>query len=150
MTEGRRTLRFERLDEVMPEVERLLAGHETLGTWSLAQICRHLAMSMRRAVDLPASTTFDPALRVSDEQKRRVFETGQLPEALPGPPEIMPGEVGDARAEADGLREAIAYFHASPTGPQAPHRFFGPMSRDEWEQLQRIHCAHHLSFVVPR
>ena len=48
MTQGRRTLRFNSLDEVMPEVERLLKGHSTVGTWSLAQICRHLSTVMRQ------------------------------------------------------------------------------------------------------
>ena len=36
MTE-RRTLTFARLDDVMPEVDRLLAGYEAIGMWSLGQ-----------------------------------------------------------------------------------------------------------------
>ena len=60
MTQGRRTLRFNSLDEVMPDVERLLEGHSTVGNWSLAQICRHLSTVMRRVVDLPASTPAGP------------------------------------------------------------------------------------------
>ena len=48
MTPGRRTLRYESLDEVMADVERLLEGHTTVGHWSLAQICRHLATATRR------------------------------------------------------------------------------------------------------
>ncbi|MFI5459648.1 MAG: DUF1569 domain-containing protein [Isosphaerales bacterium] len=40
---GRRELSFASLDEVMPDVERLLAGHATVGQWSLGQICNHLA-----------------------------------------------------------------------------------------------------------
>ena len=43
MTPGRRAIQFESLDEIMPEVDRLLEGHTTVGNWSLAQICRHLA-----------------------------------------------------------------------------------------------------------
>ncbi len=43
MTEGRRPLRFHSFDEIMPDVERLLAGHRTVGHWSLGQICHHLA-----------------------------------------------------------------------------------------------------------
>ena len=39
----RRTLEFARLDDVMPEVDRLLAGHTTVGNWSLGQICNHLS-----------------------------------------------------------------------------------------------------------
>jgi hypothetical protein len=47
MTPGRRTLRYESFDDVMPGVERLLKGHTTVGNWSLAQICRPLAMAIR-------------------------------------------------------------------------------------------------------
>lgn len=149
MTPGRRTLRYESLDDVMPDVERLLEGHTTVGGWSLAQICRHLASAIRRVVDLPVSTPFDPSHRVSEEQKRRVFETGVLPEGLPGPPEIIPAGTLDEWEEAEGVRAAIAHYRASP-GPVIPHRFFGPLTKAEWDRLQLIHFAHHLSFAVPR
>jgi hypothetical protein len=149
MTPGRRTLRYENLDQIMPDVERLLECHTTVGNWSLAQICRHLASAMRRVVDLPATTPYDPSHRVSDEIKHRVFETGILPEDLPGPPEIMPSDTLGEREEAEGLRAAIAYYKAS-TGPVIPHRFFGPLTKAEWDRLQLVHFAHHLSFAVPR
>ena len=149
MNPGRRTLRYASLDEVMPDVERLLRGHTTVGQWSLAQIFRHLATVMRRVVDLPASTPHDPSAWVSEERKRQVFESGMLPEGLPGPPEIMPTETLGDREEAEGLRAAIAHYRASP-GPVIPHRIFGPLSRDEWDRLQLIHLAHHLSFAVPK
>src|SRR3954447_10541362 len=121
MTPGRRTLRYASLDEVMPDVERLLEGHATVGTWSLAQICRHLAPVMRRVVDLPASTPHDRSKWVPEEQKRQVLESGMLPEGLPGPPEIMPeGTLGE-REEAEGLRRAIDHYKAS-AGLVIPHR----------------------------
>ena len=47
-----------------------------------------------------------------------------------------------------GLRAAIAYYKASP-GPVIPHHIFGPLTKAEWDQLQLIHLAHHLSFAVP-
>ncbi len=149
MTPGRRTLRYGSLDEIMPDVERLLEGHTTVGTWSLAQICRHLSTVMRRVVDMPASTPQDPSKWVGEERKLEVLQTGMLPEGLPGPPEIMPGETLGERAEADGLRQAIAHYKASP-GPVIPHRIFGPLTKEEWDRLQLIHVAHHLSFAVPR
>src|SRR5438105_702823 len=148
MTPGRRTLRFNSFDEIIPDVERLLEGHTTVGTWSLAQICRHLASVARRVVDLPASTPSDPSQWVGEERKRQVFETGMIPEGLPGPPEVMPPEHLDEREEAEGLRQAIAHFTSSP-GPVIPHRLFGPLSRAEWHRLQLIHLAHHLSFAIP-
>ena len=148
MNPGRRALRFERFDDVMPDVERLLAGHETVGNWSLAQICRHLAVALRRVVDLPASTPADPSQWFSEERKRAVFDSGLLIEGLPAPTEITPTETLGAPEEAEGLRAAIAHYNASP-GPVIAHRFFGRMTKAEWDQLQLIHLAHHLSFAVP-
>ncbi|APW62399.1 DUF1569 domain-containing protein [Paludisphaera borealis] len=148
MTPGRRTIRYGSLDEVMPDVERLLEGHTTVGAWSLAQICRHLATVARRVVDMPASTPSDPSQWVGEDKKRQVLESGAIPEGLPGPPEIMPLETLDAREEAEGLRQAIAHYRAS-AGPVIPHRLFGPLTKAEWDRLQLIHLAHHLSFAVP-
>jgi hypothetical protein len=147
-TTGRRTLRYKSLDEVMPDVERLLEGHSTVGQWSLAQICRHLATVMRRVVDMPASTPQDPSQWVGEEQKRQVLDSGMLPEGLPGPPQLMPTETLGEHEEAEGLRQAIAHYKAS-AGPVIPHRIFGPLTKDEWDRLQLIHVAHHLSFAVP-
>ena len=45
-------------------------------------------------------------------------------------------------------RQAIAHYKASP-GPVIQHLFFGPLSKAEWDRLQLIHCAHHLSFAIP-
>src|SRR4051794_15210393 len=149
MTPGRRTLRYASLDEVMPDVERLLEGHGTVGAWSLAQICRHLSTAMRRVVDLPASTPQDPSKWVPEERKREIFESGKLPVGLPAPPEILPSETLGEREEAEGLRAAIAHYQAS-SGPVIPHRIFGPLTKAEWDRLQAMHCAHHLSFTVPR
>ena len=144
----RRNLRFESFDEVMPDVERLLEGHATVGDWTLAQICNHLSMILRRHVDLPASTTFDPADRIPEERKRLVLETGVLPQGITPPPGMLPESVGSDREEAEGLRRAIAYYLASP-GPAITHRILGPLTREEWDRFELIHMAHHLSFAVP-
>lgn len=148
MTPGRRTLRYNDLDEVMPDVERLLQGHKIVGRWSLGQICRHLATVMRMTTDLPASTPVDLSLRLDADRKAEIFESSRLPEGLPMPATLTePIAVGD-RVEADGLRKVIAHYQASP-GPAAPHRLFGPLTKDEWDRLQCIHFAHHLSFAIP-
>jgi uncharacterized protein DUF1569 len=148
-TPGRRSLSYQSLDDVMPDVEHLLRGHRTVGTWSLAQICCHLATVMRRVVDLPASTPHDPSLWVGEEQKRQVLDSGMLPEGIQGPPQVMPTETLGEHEEAEGLRQAIAHYKAS-AGPVIPHRFFGPLTKAEWDRLQLIHVAHHLSFAIPK
>ena len=148
MPRGRRTLRYQCFDDVMPDVEQLLEGHQTVGNWTLAQICQHLATVLRRHVDLPASTTFDPTDRASDEAKRRMLESGVLPAGIEAPPGVLPEATRAEREEAEGLRAAIAYYRASP-GPVIPHRIFGPLTRDEWDRFELAHLAHHLSFAVP-
>ena len=47
----------------------------------------------------------------------------------------MPTETLAERDEVEGLRQAIAHYKASP-GPVIPHRFFGPLSKAEWDRLQ--------------
>lgn len=102
MTPGRRTVSFGSFDEIMPDVEELLKGHTTVGNWSLAQICRHVASVLRRVVDMPATTPQDPSLWVGEEQKRQVLESGMLPEGIQGPPAVMPTEAVGCRRRQRG------------------------------------------------
>src|ERR1700722_7218240 len=50
---GRRTLRFNSLDELIAEAERLVASPATrmLGNWPLGQLLSHLAKSMDASID---------------------------------------------------------------------------------------------------
>jgi hypothetical protein len=143
---SRRELTFASLDGVMPEVERLLDGHTTVGQWSLAQICRHLATSIRRTVGGSPSTRersdFD-ALRI------RFFRSGRIPEGIEMPtPALKPPPGLDARAEADALGTAIAGL-AQAEGPFPDHPLLGPLTAEEWRRFHAIHCAHHLGFALP-
>lgn len=147
-TPGRRSLRFATFDEVRDDVSRLLAGHRTVGNWSLSEICQHLTASMRLALSLPATTTPDPSLRLPDEDVRRIFETDTLPEGLNRPSQTEPFATMDEAQAADILSQAIAQYQRS-SGPVGTHRFLGSLSKEQWDHLQRIHCAHHLSFAVP-
>src|SRR5205807_271254 len=51
MRAARRSVTFASLDEVMPDVDRLLRGRKTVGNWSLGQICSHLAQAMHFTID---------------------------------------------------------------------------------------------------
>jgi hypothetical protein len=150
MTKGRRQLRFDSLDDVPPDVDRLLLGHRTLGRWSLAQICNHLAAAIDCTIDgfpddvvpsIVRKTLGAPLLAV-------VLATGRITEGAPLPARYRPVPDLDPANEADRLRRAIARFHAAPE-PLAPHPLFGRMSHDRWRRYHCIHCAHHLSFVNP-
>ncbi len=109
MTKGRRQLRFANLDQVVLDVETLLAGHRTLGRWSLAQICNHLSSSIiynldgfpgRHAPWLVQKTLGKAVLRIMLGTER-ILEGMRLPAAYHPVADL------DVRREADGLRAAI-------------------------------------------
>ncbi len=156
---GRRELHFDRLADVIPEVKRLLAGHETLGNWSLAQICRHLSVALRlstvaahRAARSPLA---DPVARAEQREANRanralVLDRALIRRGLPTPsPALDPPEGLDARDEADALRGAIEEFAAAPPS-SVDHPLLGPLDPAEWERFHCVHCAHHLRFAVPQ
>jgi hypothetical protein len=150
-TAGRRPLSFATLDAVMPDVDGLLQGHRTVGTWSLGQICNHLAGPIIGSVDgFPEDVKAPWLLRVAVAPVvlRSLFKSGRMPEGIKVPEKLLPKPALDDRAEAEALRAALRLFTAHE-GPTASHPFFGRMNRSQWDQLHRIHCAHHLSFVLP-
>jgi hypothetical protein len=142
----RRTLSFASLDEVMPEVERLLAGHATTGRWSLGQICHHLAAAFRLIQE------GDPGIRLEplpEAVRRRFLRRERFPDGVEIPhPALRPPAGLDDRAGADALRAALARF-AAAEDPFPPHPSLGPLTRDEWARFHCLHCGHHLGFAVP-
>lgn len=145
----RRSLSFASLDEIMPDVDRLLEGHQTVGNWSLAQICNHLATAIQSSIDgFDVRAPWFMRITLGKMMKRKVFATGKLQTGIKLPDRVLPKPGLDARAEAEALRASLRLF-ASHTGPVAAHPFFGPMTHAEWCRLHEIHCAHHLSFALP-
>ena len=145
----RRELSFASLDEVMPEVDRLLQGYKTVGNWSLGQICNHLVLGIHASVEQqPPALPWIVRKTVARVILKRVLSTGRMRENVQIPDEFRPKSGLDDRAEAEALRAAIPLFLAANFTP-ADHPFFGPLTFEQWNQLHRIHCAHHLSFVIP-
>jgi hypothetical protein len=142
----RRELTFARLDDVMPDVERLLAGHVTVGRWSLAQILHHLAAGIRTTLEGETDTS-EPT-REQGIAYRRFFRSGRFPERADALAPVLPPSGLDPFAEAEHLRDAIRRFSAS-NGPFASHPRLGPLRRGEWTRFHCMHCAHHLGFAVP-
>jgi len=147
--DGRRTLTFANLDEMMAEVDRLLAGHRTLGRWSLGQVCNHLSGAIRASVEgIPFKLPWIVRKLIGPIAKRRVLGRGRLPDGMKLPEAYAPKPGLDARAEAESLRATIRYFTAH-AGPLGSHPVFGPLTADEWRRFHCVHGAHHLGFVLP-
>jgi Protein of unknown function (DUF1569) len=149
MNDGRRTLSFSNLFEVMPEVDRLLASHRTVGNWSLGQVCNHLSAGIILSVDgYPMKAPWIIRKTIGPIVRGRILKSGRIPDGIKLRKDFEPRPQLDARAEAEALRAAIQGFGAH-AGPMAEHPFFGSLTRENWERLHAIHAAHHLGFVLP-
>ena len=132
----------------MPEVERLRAGYRSVGNWTLAQVCEHLAGSINGSID-----GFD--LR-RHRIKRALFARPLLwytfrfgiPSGYTVDPALTPPDDAGLDGAITGLREALARYQQHD-GPLSPHPLFGKLSRAMWNRMQCFHCAHHLRFVWP-
>ena len=90
--DGRRTsLSFSSLDQIMPEVDRLLVGHRALGHWSLGQICNHLAGAMRGSIEgIPFQAPWLVRKLLGPRFKRRLFSTGKMRAGFKLPEKSLP------------------------------------------------------------
>lgn len=145
----RRSLTFATLDRVMPDVDRLLEGHVTLGKWSLAQICNHLCTAVTYTVEgYPGRAPWIVRATIGAFARRRLLKTGRMASGIRLPAEFQPKPGLDARAEAEALRASLQYY-AGHQGTPVIHPILGKMNRAEWDRFHAVHCAHHLSFVLP-
>src|SRR5262245_54366842 len=147
----RRQLRFNSLDDILADVERLACSKSVraVGNWSSGQVLQHLAMTMDNSIDgFPAFVPAPIRVLLRTFMKRR-FLTRPMPagfnlpagaaKMLPPPPRWDAGLANVRRAMQRVKKETR----------RSPHPAFGPMTADEWEQ---IHCRHselHLSFLIP-
>ena len=153
----RRELRFDSLDDVVRDAEHLLAvGYDRAGNWDLAQCCTHLAEWMRFPIDgfpkppLPIRALLWVARHTVGKAKFREYVGGgRMPTGKPTMPQTVAAPGGDAAAAVVKLRQAVERFKAH-AGDVHPSPLFGAMNKDEATRLQLVHCAHHLSFLVPR
>ncbi len=146
---GRRTLRFQSYDDILADARAMNAqSTRSLGNWSLGQICEHLAKAMEYAVDgapFKASWLFRV---VGPLIKRRILTRPMKPGfRLPKSASMYLPQNTDAEAGIARLEKAIARYLQTPQ--LEPHVIFGPLTRDEYDQLNFRHAEMHLSLIVP-
>lgn len=145
---AKRDLVFYNLGEVLDEVRLLRSGYRTVGQWTLAQICRHLADTIHASMD-----GFD--LR-RHRIKRWVFARPLLaytyrygiPPGYTVDPNLTPPRDVKLDPSIAEMEQAIRRY-LDHTGRLYPHPLFGRLSRGGWDRLHCFHCAHHLRYAVP-
>src|SRR5438874_987908 len=88
---GRRVLAFACLGEVMPDVERLLVGHRTVGQWTLGQMCNHLATTIRLSMEgIPQKAPWLVRRTAGVLIRGAMLWRGRMPEAVGVPGVYLP------------------------------------------------------------
>jgi hypothetical protein len=134
-------------DAVIGEIRRLQGGYSQVGLWSLNQICWHLDATTAARMNPGPVQPNTPEQDAMAPIFRTVLRTGKLPPGIKAPdPLVPPAQVGDEAVERciATLEKWKAY-----TGPVAQHRIFGNLTLDQAKVLNRVHCANHLSCLLP-
>lgn len=153
----RRQLQFDNLDEIVRDAESLLEkGYDRVGNWDLAQCCQHLSQWMRFPVEgfpkipLPLQPLFWAMRKTVGRKKLLTYiGTKRFPAGKPTMPQTVTSPGGDAAKAVADLRTSVGRLKAHDRAI-VPSPLFGPMSKDEAVQMQLVHCAHHLSFLLPK
>lgn len=149
----RRPLRFESLDDVDAELDRLEIAHERgalrhTGNYTPAQTLHHLARWVERyeTGDLPEKVPL-PVRALGRLMRGRILSKG-FPPGLPGPEGKTQAEpdtpFGDALAflrEKMDVTRAGDFSHANP--------MFGRVSHGDVVKIHLRHAELHLSFLHP-
>ncbi len=153
---GRRTLRFNTVDDALADIDAILAADaagklKTLGNWTAGQTLAHVAAWIEYGYDgFPIKP---PPFFIRWYLKLRVpkFLRDGLPAGvkIPGVPG---GTVGTdempTAAAAERLRTALLRLKNGEPA-QYPSPAFGDMSHEDRTQFNLRHAELHLSFLVP-
>jgi hypothetical protein len=153
----RRSLDFRDFKEVRADIKMLQAkGYERQGKWSLGQNCEHLEQWMRYPLDgypkppFPMGfalwvmrTTLGPRI------VRDIIKTRKIPGGRGTLPVTVPVETVDDKQAVEKLEQTMDRFEKH-SGPMKPSLIFGRLDREQYVQLQLVHCSHHLGFLVPK
>jgi hypothetical protein len=148
----RRKLRFDSIDDIAAEVERLARCKDikALGNWSSGQVVEHLTITLNNSID--GFPSFVPAplrlfLRLFMKRKilSRPMSAGlRLPAKAA---EHMLPKPTDWDVALANFRRAMQRFTSETR--RMPHPAFGPLTSAEWDQLHCRHSELHLGFLVP-
>jgi Protein of unknown function (DUF1569) len=152
---GRRKLRFESIDQMMAEVDRLVEAEregrlERLGNWTLGQTLGHLACWAEYAY---SGTPLKTPLLIKWILRLRKHEF--LHEPMRAGVKIPSVEGGTLATEPMPLEVALDRLKRvmEKLKSQAPtifHSIFGQLSHDEWIAMNLRHGELHLGYQIPK
>ena len=151
----RRPLRFNSIDEVILDVDRLVEAErkgrlKRLGNWTLGQTLGHLATWAGFAfTPNPLKPPFFVRWIV------RMRKSRYINESLPAGVRIPRVEGGTLGTKVISLEEGVrlyreALLRLKRDPPTQVNTLFGRLTHDEWINLNLRHAELHLGFMVPQ
>ena len=127
-------------------------------SWTLAQICEHLALGIENTVrddgsgDPPKRWQgLRPSQRLARSLVRRfMLITGWFPAGASAPESVQPSDDASLQDAILRLRRAAESFDAKLADRSRAwgvHSMLGRMNGRAWRRFHCIHAAHHFSFV---
>lgn len=131
-------------------------------SWSLSQVCEHLALAVQGTVDDPepgrdggVAPAWWRELGGVERSKRRLMKhglmwTGRLPDDVRSPESVLPSQDAECEVAVRSLAVAARAFAAKAARPDEAwiaHPLLGPMSGAQWRRFHVIHARHHFRIV---
>lgn len=145
------------LDWIAAEAERFAQTGATRGrSWSLAQVCEHLALAMEGTLDEPADPVVSEPILTRAKRwfmKQALLTTGLFPANAPAPQVTIPSGRLDQQEAIQRLRNAAAAFAErlqQPNTRWVAHPLLGTMTGGQWCRFHVIHARHHFSVLTVR
>ena len=150
----RRMLRFESIDQVLAEVDRLVVAERAgrlrrLGNWTLGQALGHLTVWAEYSyTGSPLKPPFFIKWMLRLRKQKFLHEPMRAGVKIPGV------EGGTLATDPMPLDEALVRLRRvmerlKTEVPTAPNTIFGPLTHDEWIAINLRHAELHLGFLVP-
>lgn len=144
--EGRRSVRYESLDELLADARRLSgSGVRTLGNWSPGQVYEHLARSFDGSIDGVGFSIPAPARWMMSLLFKRKFLKKEIPAGFKSTDPFIPGETSAEEGLAS-LEKAIS--RQKQESQRVLHPAFGNIGREGWNDFNLRHAEMHMSFLV--
>jgi hypothetical protein len=150
----RRKLKFESIDDVIAEIDRLHAsGYQRLGNWSLGQMCDHIATLAEKSL-----AGFDTQLPIIFRMTvgkiifHQVVLKGRFPRGIKAPAELTPKPAPaneDPSAQIQRCKLALQKVQRAAADQFQPHPFAGRVTAEQWRKAQAVHASYHLGFLIP-
>jgi hypothetical protein len=144
-------LRFEKLADVLAEMDRLVAAERdgrlfTTGQWELGQCLNHLSVWVKYSFEgAPVKPNFVVRL-VAKLVKNRVLNKG-MPRGMKMPG-VKGGTLGyELMPTPAGVEQMRTWFaKLDRECPTVPNPLFGMMTHEQWKKLHLRHAELHFGF----